>query len=146
MTTEQTKSRRPAPTGVGLSRIRISETAARQIESWVWALADGSLRLWQLPDAIVSLYNLGVLDGRSQREQEVRAAKLDADRLWLRAFGDETRRQYLLDRLDQAAELANRPDVDDVLDEAWQTYLASLDNIREPIRLTSTQHPRKEVA
>lgn len=72
--------------------------------------------------------------------------KLDADRLWLRAFVDNDRQQYLLERLDQAADLANRPDVDDVLDEAWQIYLASLDNIREPIRFTSTQDTRKEVA
>ncbi len=74
------------------------------------------------------------------------ALKLDADRLWLVSFGAKDRQQYLLDRLEQAADLANRPDVDDVLDETWRIYLASLDNLREPIQLPTTQFKRKEVA
>ncbi|MBD8013178.1 hypothetical protein H9633_12870 [Microbacterium sp. Re1] len=72
-------------------------------------------------------------DGRQQMEPEVRAAKLDADRLWLRSFGEADRREYLLDRLDRAATLANRPDVDDVLDEAWRVYCASLNDVRSEV-------------
>lgn len=136
----------PAPDGVEYPRIAISAAAASAIDAWAWGLADGSLRLWQLPDAINTLWGVAYEQGRLSRDAEVQLLKLDADRLWLRAFVDSDRQQYLLDRLDQAADLANRPDVDDVLDEAWQIYLASLDNIREPIRLISTQHTRKEVA
>lgn len=103
--------------------------------------------LHQLPDALVTLFNVAYEQGRTSREDEVRAAKLDADRLWLRCFGDRDRQEYLLSRLDQAADLANRPDVDDVLDEAWRIYVASLDTIREPIKLpTSTEEHVKEAA
>lgn len=119
---------------------RISDTAARTIESWVNALATDQLSLAALPGPLHSLYNLGVMDGREQARSEVHAAQLDADRLWLIAFGEKERRDYLLDRLDAAAELANRPDVDDVLDEAWRIYLTNLDNIREPVRLDTTEH------
>lgn len=136
----------PAPDGRGLARVTISRAAALAIDTWAWGLADGSLRLWQLPDAINTLWTVAFEQGRRSRDAEVARVRLDADRLWLRAFGDSDRQQYLLDRLDEAAELASRPDVDDVLDEAWRIYLASLDNIREPIRLTSPQHTRKEVA
>ncbi|AQY01608.1 hypothetical protein [Microbacterium foliorum] len=135
-----------SPSGVELPRIAISTQASVAIDTWAWGLADGSLRLWQLPDAINTLWGVAYEQGRRSRDAEVHLLKIDADRLWLRAFGDSDRQQYLLDRLDRAADLANRPDVDDVLDEAWQIYLASLDNIREPIRLTPTQNIRKEVA
>lgn len=138
---------RPAPTGVGLSRIRISAEASRLIDAWAWGLADGSLRLQQLPDAVCSLFNVAYSQGRASRDPEVRQLQLEADRYWLRAFADKDRQEYLLSRLDQAAELANRPDVDDVLDEAWRIYCAGLDDIRQPIALpVSTQHTSKEVA
>ncbi|WP_136044921.1 hypothetical protein [Microbacterium sp. K41] len=143
MTTENT---RPQPSGEGLSRIQISAEASRAIDAWAWALADGSLRLWQLPDAINTLWTLAFEEGRRSRDHEVHALQLDADRWWLRAFGDQDRKQYLLERLEKAADLANRPDVDDVLDETWRIYLASLDNLREPIQLPTTQFKRKEVA
>ncbi|REJ06292.1 hypothetical protein DY023_06585 [Microbacterium bovistercoris] len=68
---------------------------------------------------------------------------MERDRYWLRSFPDAERQEYLLSRLDQAAALANRPDVDDVLDEAWRLYCAGLNNIREPIRLTVTQDCRE---
>lgn len=136
----------PPPDGEGLARVTISRAAALAIDTWAWGLADGSLRLWQLPDAINTLWQIAFEQGRHSRDAEVDRLTLDANRLWLRAFGDSERQQYLLDRLDRAADLANRPDVDDVLDEAWRIYLAGLDDIREPIRLISTQHTRKEVA
>ncbi|WP_341957484.1 hypothetical protein [Microbacterium sp. LWH13-1.2] len=136
----------PSPSGADHPRTTISAQASIAIDAWAWGLADGSLRLWQLPDAINTLWGVAYEQGRRSRDTEVQLLKLDADRLWLRAFVDNDRQQYLLERLDQAADLANRPDVDDVLDEAWQIYLASLDNIREPIRFTSTQDTRKEVA
>lgn len=141
-----TDNPRPEPTGEGLSRIRISTEASRAIDAWAWGLADGSLRLWQLPDAINTLWTVAFEQGRRSRDEEVDALKFDADRLWLVSFGAKDRQQYLLDRLEQAADLANRPDVDDVLDETWRIYLASLDNLREPIQLPTTQRNRKEVA
>lgn len=118
---------------------RISDVASSTIDAWVTQLALDEMSLAALPAPLFSLYNLGVLDGRAQSEHEIRAAKLDADRLWLRSFGDQDRQQYLLERLNRAAELADHPDVDDVLDEAWRIYLASLDNIREPIELDITE-------
>ena len=130
---------------MGLPRFTISATAAETIDGWAWGLADGSLRLWQLPPAINTLFTVAFEQGRASRDDEVRQLKLDADRLWLRSFVPRDRQEYLLARLDRAAELADRPDVDDVLDEAWRIYVASLDKIREPIRLTTTQE-FKEVA
>ncbi|KJL35463.1 hypothetical protein RS86_00459 [Microbacterium azadirachtae] len=137
---------RPAPDGVGLSHFRISSTAARTLDRWAWGIADGSIRLWQLPDAVNTLYRIGIEHGRSSRDEEVRLLRLDADRLWLCSFGDKERLDYLLARLDRAAELADRPDVDDVLDEAWRIYLASLDNIRQPITLPTSSKTMREVA
>lgn len=115
------------------SPLKISETATRIIDSWAWMLSAGEISLAALPAPLFSLYNLGVLDGRGQRDKELHAAKLDADRLWLISFGDKDRTEYLLSRLDRAAELADRPDVDDVLDEAWRIYCASLDNVRSAV-------------
>lgn len=138
---------RAALTGAALPRHTITAAAARTIDSWAWALADGTMLLYQLPDAINTLYNVAYEQGRASRDHEVQTARLDADRLWLRCFGDKDRTGYLLDRLDQAADLANRPDVDDVLDEAWRIYLASLDNIREPITFpVSTEQGLKGAA
>ena len=118
---------------------RISDKAAQTIDAWVTAIASDELSLAALPAPLFSLYNLGVLDGRAQLQDDLRAARHEADRLWLRAFGDEERQDHLLARLDDAASLANRPDVDDVLDEAWRIYLANLDTIREPVRLPTTE-------
>lgn len=134
---------RPAPSGVVLSRHRITPEASSTIDAWAWGLADGSLTLQQLPDALVTLWTIAFEQGRASREQEVLDAKHDADRLWLRCFGDKDRQEYLLDRLDRAADLANRPGVDDVLDEAWRIYLASLDQIREPIKLTTAKETKE---
>lgn len=76
----------------------------------------------------------------------MRAAKLDADRLWLRSFAPQDQREYLLARLDRAAEIvADTGNIEHHMDEAWRLYVASLDNIREPITLTKTQD-LKEVA
>lgn len=119
---------------------QISDAASRTIDAWVNALATDQLSLAALPGPLYSLYNLGVMDGLEQARGEVRAAQIDADRLWLIAFGEKDRREYLLERLDAAAELANRPDVDDVLDETWRIYLTNLENIREPVRLATTEH------
>lgn len=141
-----TASAAPPPDGTGVPRIAISPKASRAIDTWAWGLVDGSIRLWQLPDAICTLYQIAFQDGRASRDDEVRKLTADADRLWLRAFGDDARKQYLLARLDDAADLANRPNVDDVLDEAWRLYVASLDSIREPVRLESTEHTKKEAA
>lgn len=113
--------------------LRISRTASETISGWVDRLASGTLSLAALPHSLFALYELGVTDGRQQMEPEVRAAKLEADRLWLRSFGEADRRDYLLDRLDRAAALANRPDVDDVLDEAWRIYCASLNDVRAEV-------------
>lgn len=126
-------------------RIRISPEASAAIDAWAWGLADGSIELHQLPDAICTFFNVAYELGRASREDEIRLYKSDADRLWLRLFAPRERQDYLLNRLDQAAALADRPDVDAVLDEAWRIYVASLDNIREPIALTATKH-FKEVA
>ncbi|MBD8012662.1 hypothetical protein H9633_10170 [Microbacterium sp. Re1] len=113
--------------------LRISRTASDTITGWVDQLAAGTLSLTALPASLFALYELGVTDGRQQMEPELQAAKLEADRLWLRCFGEAERREYLLDRLDRAASLANRPDVDDVLDEAWRIYCASLNDVRAEV-------------
>lgn len=113
--------------------LRISHTASETIRGWVDRLAAGTLSLSALPASLFALYELGVLDGRHQMQPEVRAAKLEADRLWLRCFGEADRREYLLGRLDQAAALANRPDVDDVLDETWRVYCESLGDVRSEV-------------
>lgn len=113
--------------------LHISRVASDTITGWVDRLASGTLSLTALPASLFALYELGVTDGRQQMEPEVRAAKLEADRLWLRCFGEAERRDYLLDRLDRAASLANRPDVDDVLDEAWRIYCASLNDVRSEV-------------
>lgn len=113
--------------------LRVSEVASATITRWTERLASGSLSLSALPASLFGLYELGVQDGRQQMEPELRAAKLEADRLWLRCFGEADRREYLLDRLDHAAALANRPDVDDVLDEAWRIYCASLSDVRSAV-------------
>lgn len=115
--------------------LRISASASRTIDGWVSRLATGTLSLAALPGALFSLYELGVYDGRQQREPDLRAAKLEADRLWLQQFGEPERREYLLDRLDRAAQLANRPDVGDVLDEAWRVYCESLTSVRSEVRV-----------
>jgi hypothetical protein len=118
-----------------LAPLRVSTAASRTIDAWVSLLASGTLSLAALPLPLFSLYELGVSDGRQQREPEVRAAKLEADRLWLQCFGESERREYLLSRLDRAAQLANRPDVDNVLDEAWRIYCASLNDVRSEVTL-----------
>lgn len=136
----------PAPTGVGLTRHRITPDAARTIDGWAWGLSDGTVRLWQLPDALCTFYAVAYADGRASMADEVNQARHEADRLWLLALPEDDRRAYLLDRLDRAADLANRPDVDDILDETWRIYCASLDNIREPVTLTTTEHGKKAAA
>ncbi|WP_186307493.1 hypothetical protein [Microbacterium sp. 1.5R] len=125
---------------------RISSAASAVIDGWITLLTADQLSLAALPPSLFSLYNLGVSHGRLEMSEEVRAAKLDADRLWLRAFGEEDRKAYLLSRLNDAADLANQPDVDDVLDEAWRVYLASLENVRHPIRPTTTEESSHEHA
>lgn len=137
--------RRVALTGVALPRHRISTQASETLQSWVDALASGDLRLWQLPDAVCALYWLGHAHGAATRDEEVHRLRVEADRYWLLAIPATDRRAYLLDRLDEAARLANRPDVDNVLDEAWRIYLAGLDTISRPIALHTTQE-FKEVA
>ncbi|WP_311257184.1 hypothetical protein [Microbacterium sp. WCS2018Hpa-9] len=134
-----TASAPPPPTGAELPRVTISRGASEAIDGWAWGLIDGSIRLWQLPQAVNTLWNLAFEQGQRSRDTEVEQLKLDADRMWLRAFADPERKQFLIDRLDQAADLANRPDVDDVLDEAWRIYLANLDTLREPVRLETTE-------
>lgn len=129
----------PPVSGTDLQQIKISAAASEAIDAWAWGLQTGTLRLWQLPDSINTLWNLAFEQGRASRESEVRELRLETDRYWLRAFVDKDRQEYLLARLDQAAVLASRPDVDDVLDEAWRIYLASLDNLREPIGLNTTE-------
>ncbi|MGM1018003.1 MAG: hypothetical protein ACQEW8_10745 [Actinomycetota bacterium] len=129
---------RATPTGVALRMYRISSEASAAIEAWAWGIAGGSLRLQQLPEAIHTLYTVSFELGRASRDDEVRQLRLEGDRLWLRSFGEKERLDYLLSRLDRAAELADRADVDDVLDEAWGIYLAGLDNIRQPIALPAT--------
>lgn len=124
------------------TRRQISDKAAQTIDAWVAALALDELSLAALPAPLFSLYNLGVLDGRAQLQDDLRAARLEADRLWLRAFGDQERQEYLLARLDDAASLANRPDIDDVLDEAWRIYVANLDTLRAPVRIKTTENRR----
>lgn len=116
-----------------LTPLRVSETASQTIDGWVSQLASGTLSLAALPLPLFSLYELGVADGRQQREPELRAAKLEADRLWLQCFGESERREYLLSRLDRAAHIADRPDVDNVLDEAWRVYCASLNDVRSEV-------------
>ncbi|MBG9887050.1 hypothetical protein ABE10_11025 [Bacillus toyonensis] len=138
---------RAAPSGVALRRIRITPEASVAIDSWAWGVVDGSMQLVELPAAVQTFYTVAYESGRRSRDDEIRALRVERDRYWLLAFGEKERRQFLLDRLDRAAELADRPDVDDVLDEAWQIYLASLDNLREPVRLPApTTEDRKEVA
>lgn len=116
-----------------LAPLRVSEAASQTITDWVSRLASGTLSLAALPLPLFSLYELGVNDGRQQREPEVRAAKLEADRLWLRSFAPKDRQEFLLARLDRAAQLANRPDVDNVLDEAWRIYCDSLNDVRSEV-------------
>lgn len=137
---------RATPSGVALRRFRITSDAAATITGWAWGLADGSLSLSQMPDAICTLFTVAYEQGKASRDDEIRALRVDRDRHWLLAFGGG--HQYVLDRLDRAAELADRPDVDDVLNEAWRVYLASLDNLREPVRLPAptTENRTKEVA
>ena len=136
-------TRRPAPTGVGLPRLTISRNASAAIDSWAWGLADGSLHLAQLPGALFTFWNVAFASGRASRDHEVKALTAEANRLWLRCFGEKEREQFLLNRLDQAATLADRPDVDDVLDEAWRIYLAGLHNLRDPLRIRDTDLGRK---
>lgn len=93
-------------------------------------------------DLIVRAYKAGY----HARDAEVAALHRECSRLWLAAFGDRERREYLLDRLDRAAELADRDDVDDVLDETWRIYCESLIKVREPVQLNPTTEHFKEVA
>lgn len=139
---------RVAPTGAALPCYQISRGASRTIDTWAWGLADGSLTLQQLPDALVTLYNIAYEQGRASREQEVLDAKHDADRLWLKCFGEKERQEYLLHRLDRAAEIiADTGNIEHHLDEAFRLYVASLDSIRKPIALpVSTQDHMKEAA
>lgn len=134
---------RVAPTGAALPRFTITAAATRTLHEWADGLAAGTLRLWQLPDAIMRLYELGYEQGRSSRDEEVHALTVDRDRHWLLAMPESDRREYVLSRLDQAARLANRPDVDDVLDETWRLYLAGLNTIREPVRFHETKDSKE---
>ncbi|REJ06282.1 hypothetical protein DY023_06535 [Microbacterium bovistercoris] len=134
---------RAALTGVALPAYRITPQASKTLHDWADKLAAGDLRLWQLPPAVCALYWLGYNQGVASRDEEVHQLRIDADRMWLLAMPATDRREYLLERLDNAARLADRPDVDDVLDEAWRMYCASLDTIREPVRLASTEHGRE---
>lgn len=138
-----TDRRRPALTGVALRRLTISPEASRTIDAWAWEIAAGDLHLAELPAALFTFYTVAAEHGRQSRDEEVRQLRADADRLWLRSFGDEDRVAYLLGRLDRAGELANRPDVDDVLAETWRIYCAGLESIREPLTLPS---PGRKVA
>lgn len=138
--------RRAAPTGVALPRFAITPAATAKLHEWADGLAAGTLRLWQLPDAIMRLYELGYEQGRVSRDEEVHALAVDRDRHWLLAQPANERQEYLLNRLDEAARLANRPDVDDVLNETWRLYVAGLNTIRQPIVAPMTTQNLKEVA
>lgn len=135
-----------APTGAAPPRFTITPAASTTLQQWADGLAAGTLRLWQLPDAIVRLYELGYEQGRASRDEEVHALTVDRDRHWLLAQHGVDRQEYILSRLDAAARLANRADVDDVLDETWRIYLASLEHLREPIRLSTTKDISKGAA
>lgn len=110
--------------------LRISDRAESTIQGWVEALIADDISLAALPPSLHRLYQLGVADGRSQRDDDVRVAQLEADRLWLLAFGDKDRREYLLERLDRIATMAD-PDVE--LDDVFQRYCASLTDVRQEV-------------
>lgn len=114
--------------------LRISDRAESTIQGWIDRLARDEISLAALPSSLHRLYQLGVSDGRAQREDDVRRAELEADRLWLAAFTERDRREYLLGRLDRAAEImSNVARIDTALDEAWSLYVTSLANVRQEV-------------
>ncbi|WP_396935756.1 hypothetical protein [Mycolicibacterium sp.] len=110
--------------------LRISRHAAETIESWTDALLTDEISLAALPPSLHRLYQVGVADGREQRDHDVRVAQLEADRLWLVAFGDRERREYLLDRLDRIAAMTD-PDAE--LDVVFESYCESLVDVRRGV-------------
>jgi hypothetical protein len=101
-----------------------------------WAIADGRLSLSVLAPHLFEFWHVAYEAGRKSRDPEVASAQRDADRLWLHVNGEPARKAYLLTRLDEAFELADRPDaatLEDLLDGAWQIYLDGLVNLREAV-------------
>lgn len=119
--------------------------ASAQIEELAWGLVVDSVKLVDLPSALFTFWNVAFEAGRQSREDDVRCAQHEADRLWLISFGDQKRRDYLLERLDQCAALVG-DEAENALTEAWRLYVNSLANVREPIPLAPRTEYPKEVA
>lgn len=111
----------------------IGSAVENQLDRTLWQLMSGDVGFEHLTPALLAWWTVAFEAGRASLVPELRQSQHEADRLWLLAFGEVDRREYLLDRLDRAVQLAERPDVDDVLDEAWRIYCASLDRVRSPI-------------
>ena len=108
-----------------------------QMEYILFAMNRGDAGLNDLPPALMGFYTVGFNDGAQSRQHEIneergarRKAERDADRLWLENFTPEHRRDFLLDRLDQAMMDADSENVDDLIAEAVLKFMSNLDNMR----------------
>lgn len=70
----------------GSAPIRISDEANDYIEQWAWALRQGHLQLWQLPQSLQTLHSLGFFEGRASLQPELDRANSDADRYYTQLF------------------------------------------------------------
>lgn len=119
--------------------------APAQIEELAWGLVTDSVKLADLPPALFTFWTVAYESGRQSRDPDVQHAQHEADRLWLISFGDQKRRDYLLERLDRCAALVG-DDAENALTEAWRLYINSLASVREPIPLAPRTEYSKEVA
>lgn len=114
-----------------------TEEMNERIEAALWRVCAGEKSLAEMPSSLQAWYFIAHEHGQRSRDFEVlqltnelAREKLTADRLYLAAYSPAERRDYLLSRLDQAFIDADSDDVDNLISEAVERYLCSLETMR----------------
>ena len=84
-----------------MSRLTISDTAERYIETWADQYERGELSITDLPRSLQRLVFIGLGDGLAIANEQAREYERQLDRLWLAAFSPKDRREELQRRLDE---------------------------------------------
>ena len=84
-----------------MSRLTISDTAERYIESWADQVERGELSIASLPRSLQRLIFIGFADGLAVAKQQAREYEHKLDQLYLQAYSPKDRREELQRRLDE---------------------------------------------
>ena len=92
-----------------MTRLTISEIAARHLDQWRDQTERGELQLWELPPAIQAWYFAGWAEAMQQAREQARIYEHRLNLLYMQAFSPNDRRAEYQRRLDHHfAEQAER--------------------------------------